>query len=227
MVIGHGMIAKRFEVYHNDDRFAIFAAGVSNSKNRIDAHYKREIQLLEQTIKEHKEKIFVYFSTCSLYDPEEKQSAYITHKKQVEEIIQSNSKRFSIFRVSNLVGRSDNPNTVLNFFIYHIRNQINFDLWSKASRNLVDIDDMYKIVDNILQAGSYANGIINIANPSSYKVAEIVAAIENRWQMQANYVLIPKGSTFDIDISGISPIIKKLEIHFDDNYLVNLLEKYY
>src|SRR5436190_14481479 len=227
MVIGHGMIAKRFEVYQNDDRFVIFAAGVSNSKNRIDAHYKREIQLLEQTIKEHKEKIFVYFSTCSLYDPEEKQSAYITHKKQVEEIIQSNSKRFSIFRVSNLVGRSDNPNTVLNFFIYHIRNQINFDLWNKASRNLVDIDDMYKIVDNILQGGIYANGIINIANPSSYKVTEIVAAIENRWQIQANYIPIPKGSTFDIDISSISPIINKLEIQFDDNYLVNLLEKYY
>ncbi|TMI79873.1 MAG: NAD-dependent epimerase/dehydratase family protein [Bacteroidetes bacterium] len=227
MVIGHGMIAKRFEVYQNDDRFVIFASGVSNSKNRIDAPYKREIQLLEQTIKEHKEKIFVYFSTCSLYDPEEKHSAYITHKKQIEEIIQSNSKRFSIFRVSNLVGRSDNPNTVLNFFVYHIRNQINFDLWSKASRNLVDIDDMYKIVDNILQGGIYANGIINIANPSSYKVTEIVAAIENRWQIQANYIPIPKGSTFDIDISGISPIIKKLEIHFDDNYLVNLLEKYY
>jgi hypothetical protein len=86
---------------------------------------------------------------------------------------------------------------------------------------------MYKIVDYILKEGLYSNQVTNIANPSSYKVTEIVAAIEKRWQIQANYVPISKGSTFNIDISGISEIIKKLGIPFTGNYLVNLLEKYY
>jgi len=227
MVIGTGMIGKRFEAYQNDERFVIFASGVSNSKNRIDAAYNREIQLLEKTIGEHKDKIIVYFSTCSLYDPEEERSPYVVHKKRVEHIVRSNSRQFCIFRVSNLVGRSDNPNTVLNFFVYHIRNQINFDLWTNASRNLLDIDDMYRIVDYILKEGLCSNQVTNIANPSSYKATEIVAAIEKRWQIQANYVPISKGLTFDIDISTISEIIKKLEIPFAANYLVNLLEKYY
>ena len=221
------MIGKRFGAYQNDDRFVIFASGVSNSKNRIAATYDREIQLLKRTIEAQKGKIIVYFSTCSLYDPEEERSPYVAHKKRVEDIIQSNCKRFHIFRVSNLVGSSGNPNTVLNFFVYHIRNQINFDLWTNASRNLLDIDDMYKIVDGILQRGSHANDVINIANPSSYKVTEIVAAIEERWKVQANYIPIPKGSTFNIDISAISEIIKELEIPFTPNYLRNLLEKYY
>jgi hypothetical protein len=69
--------------------------------------------------------------------------------------------------------------------------------------------------------------VTNIANPTSYKVTEIVAAIEKKLQIQANYVPIPKGSTFNIDISAISEIIKQLEISFTGNYLVNLLEKYY
>jgi len=180
MVIGKGMIGKRFGSYENDDRFVIFASGVSNSKNRIAAAYNREIQLLNQTIEEQKDKTIVYFSTCSLYDPEEQRSPYVVHKKQVEDIIRSKCKRFCIFRVSNLVGRSGNPNTVLNFFVYHIRNQINFDLWSNASRNLVDIDDMFRIIDYMLQRELRTNDITNIANPSNYKVSEIVATIENR-----------------------------------------------
>jgi len=227
MVIGTGMIGKRFEAYQNDDRFVIFASGVSNSKNRIDAAYNREIQLLEKTIEEHQDKTIVYFSTCSLYDPEEEHSPYVAHKKNVEHIVHSSCQRFSIFRVSNLVGRSNNPNTVLNFFVYHIRNQINFDLWTNASRNLLDIDDMYSIVDYILRGELHINAVTNIANPSSYKVTEIVAAIEKRWQVQANYVPIPKGSTFNIDISAISEIIKQLKIPFPGDYLAKLLEKYY
>jgi nucleoside-diphosphate-sugar epimerase len=227
MVIGRGMIATRFESYRGHDKFLIFASGVSNSKNRIDAAYHREISLLNQSIEAHKEKILVYFSTCSVYDPEERHSPYVVHKKEVEDIIRSSCKKFYIFRASNVVGRSDNPNTVLNFFVYHIRNQINFDLWTNASRNLLDIDDMYKIVDHILQEGLYINDTTNVANPASYRVSEIVAAIEQKWQIQANYVAIPKGSAFDIDVSQISTIISKLQIHFGDNYLGNLLEKYY
>ena len=227
MVIGNGMIGKRFGSYQKDDRFLIFASGVSNSKTRIDAAYKREINLLKETIDGHKQKILVYFSTCSLYDPEEKHSPYITHKKQVEDIIQSHCKQFYIFRVSNLVGKSNNPNTVLNFFVYHIRHQINFDLWSNASRNLLDIDDMYKVVDHILQKHTDTNEIINIANPESYNVTDIVTAIEELWRKPANYVPIAKGSSFQIDISVISPIIHKLNIQFGKDYLVNLLKKYY
>ena len=227
MVIGKGMIGKRFESYQSDDRFVIFASGVSNSKIRDREVYNREVTLLKHSIEAHKQKTLVYFSTCSVYDCEEELSPYVVHKKEVEEIIQSRCRKFYIFRASNVVGKSDNPNTVLNFFVYHIRNQINFDLWTNASRNLLDIDDMYKIVDHILQKGLYINDITNVANPASYKVTEIVAAIEHRWQIQANYIAIPKGSTFDIDVSRISTIISKLQMRFGDNYLANLLEKYF
>jgi len=227
MVIGNGMIGTRFGSYQKDDRFVIFASGVSNSKTRFDAAYKREINLLKETIDTNKQKILVYFSTCSLYDPEEKNSPYIIHKKQVEDIIQSQCNQFYIFRVSNLVGKSNNPNTVLNFFVYHIRNQINFDLWSNAWRNLLDIDDMYKIVDHILENRTDTNETLNIANPESYNVTDIVTAIEEVWQKPANYVPIDKGSAFQIDISSISPIIHTLNIQFGKDYLVNLLKKYY
>jgi nucleoside-diphosphate-sugar epimerase len=227
MVIGNGMIATRFNAYKIDDRFAIFASGVSNSKNRLAAAYKRELELLKQTIDDNREKVLVYFSTCSVYDPDEKDSPYVHHKQEAERIIQSSCPQFYIFRVSNLVGASGNPNTVLNFFVYHILHQINFDLWSNASRNLLDTDDMYKIVDYILQKHPNAGEVINIANPDSCKVTDIVTTIEELWRKPANYVSIAKGSAFEIDLSVISPIIQKLNIHFGKDYLVNLLKKYY
>jgi nucleoside-diphosphate-sugar epimerase len=227
MVIGKGMVAKRFESFKNDDRFVIFASGVSNSKNRISSEYNREKQLLKSAIESNHDKTLVYFSTCSVYDPEEKESPYVLHKTEIENLIKSQAPQFYIFRVSNLVGRSDNPNTVLNFFVYHILNGINFDLWSNASRNLIDIDDMYEIVDNILQGGLYLNEIINVANPESYPAAEIVKTIEDFWQTEANYISIPRGAPFRIDLSMTLPIIQKLNMRFDRKYLVKLLEKYY
>ncbi|MFI5186099.1 MAG: NAD-dependent epimerase/dehydratase family protein [Chitinophagales bacterium] len=227
MVIGNGMVAKKFESYKSNDKIILFASGVSNSKSTIEEAYKREISLLRDTIAINNKHILVYFSTGSIYDPGEKKSRYILHKKEVEKIIQSECSRYYIFRVSNLAGKSSNPNTVLNFFVFHILHGINFDLWKNATRNLIDIDDMYKIVDYILKKSIYQNQIINIANPENYTTEEIISTIETLWKTRASYISIPKGHSFNIDISLITPIMEELGIHFEKNYLINLLRKYY
>jgi len=227
MVIGNGMVAKGFESYKADDRFLIFASGVSNSKNINPETYERELSLLQQSIKENPEKILVYFSTCSIYDPGEESSKYVLHKRQIEHLVQKDQKQFHIFRVSNLVGQSGNRNTILNFYVYHILNGINFDLWINATRNLIDIDDMYKIADYMLRKGVAQNQVINIANTKNYTTWEIMAAIENLWKTRANYIPIAKGSPFAIDLATIRPIMEELGIHFGKDYLTNLLRKYY
>src|SRR5438477_266860 len=55
MVIGNGMVAKRFESYKTNDQFLIFASGVSNSKNINHAAYERELTLLKNAIEENQE----------------------------------------------------------------------------------------------------------------------------------------------------------------------------
>ena len=227
MVIGNGMVAKRFESYKTNNEFIIFASGVSNSKNRDVADYDRETLLLADTIAANPEKKLVYFSTCSLYDPAETESLYVFHKRKIETIIRQQVSDYYIFRVSNLVGKSFNQNTLLNFFYYHIIHKINFDLWINSTRNLVDTDDLFFITDYILQNKILSNGIINIANPISYQVTEIVASLETILHQKANSIHIAKGSSFTIDISLILPVIEKLGINFDEAYLNRLLKKYY
>lgn len=227
MVIGNGLIARSFESYRDDDTFLIFASGVSNSKTKNPEVYQREINLLNECIQQNPEKIIVYFSTCSIYDPDEKNSAYVQHKLKIEALIQRTATRYYVFRVSNVVGKSPNPNTLLNYFYYHIRNGINFDLWINACRNIIDIDDVFYIADRLLKKNTPSSQPINIGSPVNYTVKEIVAALELFLNTKSNYIEVTKGSCFDIDLSDIEPILKQSQLKFKGEYLAGLVAKYY
>ena len=227
MVIGNGLVAKRFESYSGDNDFLVFASGVSNSKTKDPEAYKREMKLLKDSVYQHNTKTLIYFSTCSIYDPQETSSAYVKHKLEIENFIKTHTKQYHIFRVSNLAGKSNNPNTLLNFFFNHLKNGVNFDLWTNACRNIIDIDDAYTIIDHILKNNLFPNQVINIANPANDPVKKIIETIETVLNIRSNYIEIDKGTCFDIDISPLQYIIQQLGIRFDTGYLRNILNKYY
>ncbi len=227
MVIGNGLLARRFDSYATNDRFLVFASGVSNSKTKNPDAYGREVSLLRECIEQHPDKIIIYFSTCSIYDPDEKHSIYVQNKLVIENIIQTTARQYFIFRVSNVAGRSTNPNTLLNYFHYHINNGINFDLWMNACRNIIDIDDVYFIAHQLMKNNPPSPEPINIASPFSYPVKEIVLAIESFLDTKSNYVEVNKGSCFEIDLSDIHLILGKSPTKFGTGYLARLLTKYF
>jgi nucleoside-diphosphate-sugar epimerase len=227
MVAGNGMVAKCFDSYRSDNHFLIFASGVSNSKSTHPEDFGREMGMIAEAIENNPGKTFVYFSTTSINDPSESNSAYVRHKIQAEQFIASHASDYLIFRVSNLVGRSANPNTVLNFFVNSIKANTPFNLWMHACRNLIDVDDFFKIVDYILQHRLFSNSTVNIANKQNYPAPVIVAAIEEHLHQKANCILLPKGSDFNIDISQVLPVIQATGISFDEHYLTKLVSKYY
>src|SRR5688572_5332524 len=137
MVVGKGLIARAFEpLYSKDNRFLIFASGVSNSGNTEAYEFKRETGLLEQAIQQHPEKTLIYFSTCSIYDPSMQQSLYVQHKLAMENLIQTRHPDYHIFRLANLAGKTNNPHTFLNYFAQHIQSGSFFYLWKQAWRNV-------------------------------------------------------------------------------------------
>ncbi len=227
MVIGSGMIATRFTEYSKDSKFVIFASGVSNSGISDPAPFLREEKLLRSAIADNPDKTLVYFSTCSIYDPSMHHSAYVLHKLKMEAIIEKHSSSYNIFRVSNPIEKSNNPNTVLNFFIQHIREKSLFAIWKYASRNLIDIDDMFAIIDHILQQKLFRNSIVNIANPVNYPVTIIIRAIESHFSTTGVYEIAEKGNSPFIDTTVIQPIFSQLNINFDNQYLPNLLQKHF
>ncbi|MEO9021283.1 MAG: hypothetical protein ABI237_16060 [Ginsengibacter sp.] len=227
MIVGSGMIANRFINYKNDKDRIIFASGVSNSKDTIEQNYLREFNLLNKTIKDYPGKTLVYFSTCSVEDEDLQNSRYVIHKKSIENFIKENTNDYYLFRISNLAGVSNNPYTLLNYFIFNILQNNTLTVWRNAYRNIIGIDDMYLIAENILEEKIFLNTTINIANPENYSVPFIIKKIEEHLQKRAICNEIEKGDNYNIDISLIEPIIKKLDIPFNDDYLALLLKKYY
>jgi nucleoside-diphosphate-sugar epimerase len=228
MVIGNGLIAKAFEPgYSQNNRFLIFASGVSNSGTAQASEFNREASLLEQAIQQHPEKILVYFGTCSVYDASLQHSPYVQHKLAMETMIQSRHSDYHIFRLANLAGKTNNPHTFLNYFAQHIQSGTFFYLWKHAWRNVMDVTDVVTICHHILQHGLYKNEVVNIVNPVSYKVMEIVNVIEEVLQKKGNYELVDKTSRPEIDTTVVQQLAQELHIPFNEKYLSRIVNKYF
>jgi nucleoside-diphosphate-sugar epimerase len=227
MVIGSGLVARAFNSYENNRDYLIFASGVSNSSSSEIFSFIREEEMLVSALNENPEKIFIYFSTCSIYDVSLNNSAYVKHKLRMENIIVQSDLKYCIFRLSNLAGYSKNPNTVLNYFVQHISSGNFFYLWKNSYRNIIDIQDAFKVCDYILTNGLFTSNIINIANSNNYSVQVIVSCIEHFLGKKGNYELIERTSNPIINIDDVKNIFSMLNITFDANYLERIIHKYF
>jgi nucleoside-diphosphate-sugar epimerase len=227
MVVGRGTMAKAFAELADDKHFLIFASGVANSKETLQSEFDRELNLLEENITKHKDLHFVYFSTCSIYDLEESNSPYVKHKLFIEQLIKEKCPVYNIFRVSNVVGFTNNTTTIFNYLVNNIKNQVHFKLWANAYRNILAVDDIRKIATFLLKNKEFANKTINIANPQNYAVTYLVEEIEIFLQISAQYELINRGVLFKIDTTQIETLFPKLGLYFTDKYVQQLLRTYY
>ncbi|WEK34145.1 MAG: hypothetical protein P0Y53_16780 [Candidatus Pseudobacter hemicellulosilyticus] len=227
MVIGNGLVAGSFGAYAHQDQFLVFASGVSNSKSGAAADYEREKALLLEQLKAYPDKVLVYFSTTSVDDPDLAHTDYVQHKLRMEALIAKEAASYQVFRLSNLAGRSANPNTILNYFYRHISEGLTFVLWQQSERNIIDVADVYRVADHLLQQGLFRNQVVNIANTSSYPVGYIVERIEAACGRKGVYTAVDKGARVHIDTSRLQRVYQELGIQFGPGYLDRILEKYY
>ncbi|QES89040.1 NAD-dependent epimerase/dehydratase family protein [Rhizosphaericola mali] len=227
MVIGNGLVAKAFEIYKNNNDFVVFASGVSNSSERNPEPFEREKKLLLEIIHNYPDKHLIYFSTCSIYDEEMKTTPYVLHKLALEKLIQDHSSKWNIFRISNLIGKTENQNTILNYLYLRIKNYQHFTVWKGAERNIIDIVDAFAIIQTILVDSKKENRILDIANLHNYKIEIIVDAIEVLVNKNGNYNYVDKPSQPNIPMLNMENYIPFLNTIFTNNYLQNVLKKYY
>ena len=228
MVIGNGMMATAFKKEFGEDiEVTIFASGVANSKETSVKEYERESELLQSTIRNNLNKLIVYFSTCSVYDPSENESMYVKHKLSMEKLVKSQAKQFLICRISNVVGNSTNKFVIFPYLVSQIRNGFPFELWKHSVRNIIDVDDVLKCVGYLISNLRYHNEIVNVANKISYSILELVAEIESFLGIAAKYTIKEKGSQFVIKCDTLEPLFSNLGVNFEGNYINTLLNKYF
>lgn len=228
MVIGSGLLAKIFAKYNDVTDIIIFASGVSNSKETNPKAYKREFDLLKETSKRYPEAKLVYFSSASITDTSVSHNAYVKHKLAIEQYIKTKIPRYLILRVSNVVGAKGNPNTIMNFLVAAVKEQQPITLWTKAERNIIDVEDVFFIVDSLLTK-AIGNTTVNIAVRNSIRVQDLLMQIECFIGQKAQVSYQDKGSALVIPIGDISCELNAVELNYGRGqaYINHLLKKYY
>ncbi|WP_303851731.1 NAD(P)-dependent oxidoreductase [Seleniivibrio woodruffii] len=226
MIIGKGMMAHAFQKYQSDSSVLIFASGVSDSRENRESAFRREQDLLENALSEYSGSVFVYFSTCSVYDPSMEESHYVRHKLRMEELIRQNHKQFYIFRLPQVVGATGSP-TFVNFLFNRISSSESFDVWENATRNLIDSEDVAKIAGYFIDNRLRMNETINIASSCSHPVSVFVEVIEKLLGKKAVCNKISCGNAYFIDTDSIRSVTEHLGISFDEGYNERIIRKYY
>lgn len=228
MIVGSGLVARAFLAHAEQLPSAcIYAAGVSNSSCVDPREFAREQQRLEQALDANRDSsCFLYFSTCSTSDPDLLASAYVVHKLRMEERVRAHP-RHLILRLPQLAGLTPNPHTLLNYLHARIVRSERFQIWSRAQRNIIDVDDVARIALELVLTEHAQRETINVAVPRSATIGEITAAMEQVLGRRAIYDSIDRGSAYVIDTSRISPSLDRLGLSFPPNYLHDVIAKYY
>lgn len=223
MVIGNGLLAKTFNEYIDNEQIIIFASGVSNSNEENSKAFIREKELLEKTIKNNKSKTLIYFSSCDVIYSNKLNKKYYFHKLEMEDIIKKQSIKYFIFRLPQLIGQSNNKNSLMNFLIDSIVNKKEIQVWENAYKNLVDVNDVKKMVEYILKECD-KNQVINLINKDYYSIKNIIDVLEEKLSVSANIKLVKKGFKPKYERNLL---LNEIEIIFDNNYLFQSIEKNY
>lgn len=225
MIIGNGLIANLFRDYDQED-IIFFASGVSNSSETDVNQFLREENLVRDTFTKYPQQLFIYFSTCSIYDSSKTNSLYVLHKLRMEELIKTHCENYLILRVSNAVGKGGSPNLLLNYIVRSVKSGEQINVHTKATRNLIDTDDIKRISIALIQSKDY-NKIVNLAYPFNFGIIEILEIMERYFGTNLDLNLIKSGESYNIAISETESYFLDHQLMDKENYLCNILEKYY
>lgn len=225
MIIGNGLIASLFTDC-DQENIIFFASGVSNSLETKKEEFLREENLIRKTIAENPNKVFIYFSTCSIYDSSKAESQYVLHKLKMEQIIIQLCPQYLILRLSNAVGNGGNPNLLMNYLVRSVKNNEIINVHTKATRNLIDVEDIKNITNQLIDK-QYFNKIINIAYPENYTIIEILEIMEKFYQTKLYLNLVKSGSGYGIDTHDVESYFIQHVLTNKETYLYKILEKYY
>ena len=225
MIVGNGLIANLFR--ENDrENVVFFASGVSNSLETDKSAFQREENLIRKTIKENPNKIFIYFSTCSIYDSSKNGSSYVNHKLKMEQIVEELANQFLILRVSNAVGKGGNPNLLMNYLVNAFHQEKEITVHTLATRNLIDADDIKNITLKFINENSF-NKIINVAYLENFSTKEILEILEKHFNKTAKTYLVKSGQSYLISIPEAEAYFAENKLTEKKEYLLRIIKRYY
>lgn len=227
MIVGSGLVATAMHDVFRGHDVCVYAAGVSNSSCTSTSEFERERVRLEYALAAHRNVgRFIYFGTCSVNDAHASTNPYVCHKLAMEGLARSHP-RHVILRLPQVAGRTPNPHTLLNYLYARIVRSERFSVWSRSTRNIIDIDDVAKLAFALVVGQSAVNETINIAHLRSVSIFELIQEFERVTSKRALFDEVPLGSAYNIDCSRICQALDLVGVDLTGDYLGRVLRKYY
>lgn len=227
MIIGRGLVATAFaHAWGSDQTTVIVAAGVSNSAETDPASFEREERLVCDVLARPWSGRIVYFGSCAVGSPEERRTPYLDHKARMETRILEDD-RGQVFRLPQVVGAGGNPHTLTNFLRARIESGEPFDVWARAQRNLIDIEDVAALGTHVLRHPGEFPRLMSLADVRSTDMLEIVRGMEAVLGRRGSYRVLDQGVAFPIDTADCERAAVACRIPLGTGYLERLLTKYY
>ena len=226
MVIGGGMMAKAFSAFLADSGIVIFASGVSDSLESRREAFERERTLLLRAREENSDKLMVYFGTCSVLDPDRRDTPYVQHKIEMESLLQNADGPWMILRLPLAIGPMHRSRTLAQFLYEKISTEQPFEVWAHATRYPIDVADSFRIASHFIGKRSMWNRRINLAL-RAFSVLEFVRSMENIVGKAASYGVIPRGTHYELSCPEVMAVASRLNLDFSELYLDRVLQKYF
>ena len=225
MIVGNGMLAKTMYTFLDNDEVTIFASGVSNSKETREEEFLREIKLLGDFIKDSERKL-IYFSTCAVLHNCESISNYISHKKKVETLIRQNFENYIIFRLPNVVGKTENKNTSFNFFKNQLISGSELNIEESASRYFIDVDDIRETLTPIILDRDQNKKEINVCFNNKINVLDFVRDMAGFLNINPRINILEGGCAQTVDNSEFIDLVGTEYKQIGNDYNLKIIKKY-
>ncbi len=227
MIIGRGLVANAFaSEWQHDETTMIVAAGVSNSAETAPEAFAREEAMLDDVLSGQAVQRVIYFGSCAVGNPAERQTPYLLHKAGMEARVLADP-RGRVFRLPQVVGDGGNPHTLTNFLCARIESGETFDIWARAERNLIDIEDVALLGTHVLRHPAGYPPVMSLADVQSTNMLAIVRGMEQVLGRRGNYRVLDQGVAFPIDTRDCQRAALACGVPLGDGYLQQLLGKYY
>jgi len=194
-VIGSGLLGRSFRSLALPGAL-YFCSGVSDSKETRASEFNRERELLLSVCEETQTfSSFVYFSSIMAPDRANK---YFEHKYNMEELVRSLfPEKYLIVRLPQVVGMVKNT-TLFPELVRRIHGGLPVLVQRNATRSLIDIDDVVRITNKLIEVG--ARGLeINCIPDETLSVSDIVDFISDEIGCPADRVCVDEGVAQDAD----------------------------
>jgi NAD dependent epimerase/dehydratase family. len=227
MIIGNGLIARAFSRFKQRPDIHIFASGVSNSGEVLDAAFERERNLLQDVISRNPGGRVVYFGSCGVTSDSAGLTPYMRHKLRMESLVTS-SPTGLVLRLPQVIGHTANPNTLTNYLYSKISAGHPFSVWANAERNLIDVDDIAEIGSAIISTPDAHEGNVHtIASERSMRIPEIIEIFERLLGKRAVFTVEAKGEPLSICTRVATKVGRQLGIDLGEGYAERTIIKYY